>query len=355
MFLLRTLSGKVLLLLAGALLAAGLATAADTLRILAWPGYADADLVRVFEQRHKVRVEVTLVSTDDALREKLSANRAGDFDVFAANTAELHGYIDQGLVQPLDLARIPRTRAQLPRFRDLDAIPGISRNGRIYAIPYTYSEMGLIYDRAGVKGSPAETPDSLAVLADPRYRGRVLLYDGSTHNFTLAALMLGIENPFQLSNADFKRVTRQLIALRRNALAFYSLPEESVELFRQDGGVLLFANYGTQQVKLLRAAGADIGYVIPSNGTLGWLDCWAVTRGARNPKLAAAWIDYSLENAVSNALSERQGLANTLFISPAERDRKLIWLQPVEDALRRTALWKRIVSGDLPDKFELPD
>lgn len=326
---------------------AGLASAAETLRVLAWPGYADEDLVKVFEQRFNARVEVTIVSTDDALREKLNANRGGDFDVFAANTAEISRFVDMDLVGPLNLAKLPRTREQLPRFRNLAAIPGITRNGQVYAIPYTYAEMGLIYDRAGIK----EPPASMSALWDPRYRGRVLAYDGSSHNFTLAALMLGIRNPFRLNDAEFKRVTEHLIALRRNALAFYSLPEESVELFRHDGGVLLFANYGTQQVKMLRDEGADIGYVTPKEGALAWLDCWAVTRAARNTRLAEAWINYTLEKPVSSALTDRQGLANTISATLAERDRKLIWLEPVEDAPRRASLWSRIISGELPGKF----
>jgi putative spermidine/putrescine transport system substrate-binding protein len=325
----------------------GLASAADTLRVLAWPGYADEDLVRAFEKRFNARVEVTIVSTDEALRGKLAANQGVDFDVFAANTAEISRFVEMDLIAPLDLAAIPRTREQLPRFRNLAAIPGITRNGLVYAVPYTYSEMGLIYARAGVK----EIPDSMAALWDPRYRGRVLAYDGSSHNFTLAALMLGVKNPFRLSDVEFKRVTDHLIALRRNALAFYSLPEESVELFRHDGGVLLFANYGAQQVKLLRDEGADIGYVIPREGALAWLDCWAVTRGARNKRLAEIWINYTLETPVSTALTERQGLANTITAPLAERDRKLIWLEPVEDASRRASVWTRIMSGELPSKF----
>lgn len=341
--LLRTLVAWLL----GAICLGALAEPLPVLRVLAWPGYADTDLVQVFEQRHKVRVEVTLVGSDEALRARLGQRQGRDFDVVAANTAEIQRFVEEGLLQPLDLARIPRTQAQLPRFRKLNAIPGITRDGRVYAIPYTYSEMGLIYDRARL----ADPPGSTADLWDPRLGGQVLLYDGSSHNFTLAALKLGIANPFRLSDADFRRTTRALIELRRNALAFYSLPEEATALFRHDGGSLLFANYGAQQVKLLRAAGADIGYVIPREGALAWLDCWAMSRGARDQALAQAWINYTLELSVSTALTERQGLANTLVAGPRDEARKLIWLEPVEDPARRASLWRRIMSGDGPEKF----
>ena len=134
----------------------------ETLRVLAWPGYADPDLVQAFEKQHKVRVEVTYIETDDELWQRVSANVGADFDVFAVNTAELKRYIDNGLSQPLNLADLPNIQHQQPRFRDLASIPGITRNGKIYAIPYTYSEMGLIYDKTKV----AETPTSMAALWD---------------------------------------------------------------------------------------------------------------------------------------------------------------------------------------------
>jgi putative spermidine/putrescine transport system substrate-binding protein len=110
---------------------------------------------------------------------------------------------------------------------------------------------------------------------------------------------------------------------------------------------LLFANYGTQQVQQLKKAGADIGYAIPKEGALAWLDCWTITRAAHNKALAEAWINYMLETPVGRALSERQGLANTIDSSALDdRANKIIWLEPVEDAARRSAIWARIISGD---------
>lgn len=324
------------------------ALAEETLRVLAWPGYADPDLVEAFEQRHKVKVEVTLISSDDAMWERLSTRQGGDFDVFAVNTAELQRYIDADISIPITPADIPNTAKQLPRFRELSAIPGITRSGAVYAIPYTYSEMGLIYDRKTF----STPPDSFAAMWDKRYKGRVLAYQASAHNFSLAAMVLGLNNPFYIAGNDFRRVSRHLVELRRNVLTFYSQPEEATSLFMQNHIALLFANYGSQQVRMLQKAGADIGYVIPKEGALAWLDCWALTRGVKNRKLAEAWINYTLEAPVSHALTERQGLSNTLEDPPAvHKADKIIWLQQVEDAPRRASLWDKIISGDVPERF----
>lgn len=339
----------VLVLAAGILfgLFAGSVQASGVLRVLAWPGYADEEVVRSFERVSGVRVELSIVDSDESLWQKVSANGGRDFDVMAVNTAELQRYIAAGLVQPVDPARIAGTRRQLPRFRQLSEIPGLVhvRKGRTeaYAIPYTYSTMGLIYDRRQF----AAAPTSISTLWDPRYQGRVLAYGGGSHSFSLAAQSLGVASPFRLQGGQWAQAVDRLIELRRNVLGFYTRPEESVRLFLRHRTALMFANYGLQQLHMLRAAGADVGYVIPREGALAWLDCWAITRGARDVALAHAWIDHLLGDTASGLLVRRQGLANTLVESdaggPADR---IVWLAEVEDAARRERLWARIHSGD---------
>ena len=53
---------------AAAASAASAGMAADSLlRVLAWPGYADQDVVDAFEAQFHVQVEVTFVDSDEAL------------------------------------------------------------------------------------------------------------------------------------------------------------------------------------------------------------------------------------------------------------------------------------------------
>ncbi|WP_434931695.1 extracellular solute-binding protein [Shewanella sp. HL-SH5] len=324
------------------------ANSQDTLSVLAWPGYADPDLVNIFEQRHQVKVDVTLVESDDVMWKRLNESNGDKFDVFAVNTAQLQRYIDKGISIPLTLTNIPNSQKQLPRFSDLSSIPGLIRNGKVYAIPYTYSEMGLIYDL----NEFSQPPDSFSVMWDKRYQGRVLMYAGSEHNFSFAALSLGLKNPFQIPNSEFGLVTKQVIALRRNILTYYEKPEEATLLFNENHIALMFANYGSQQVKMLKETRANIGYVIPKEGALAWLDGWSVTRDAKNKKLAEDWINFLLEQKVSHVLSERQGLANTLEKPEGlTASDKLIWLERVENMEKRKLLWDRIISGEVPEEF----
>ncbi|RQR41409.1 MULTISPECIES: extracellular solute-binding protein [unclassified Burkholderia] len=326
-------------------------TVGDTvLRVLAWPGYADNDVVNAFETQFHVRVEVTFVDSDEALWTRLHSASPPPYDVLAANTAEIQRYAREDLLTPIDLAQIPNRRRQLPNFQQLATIGGLVRNGSTYAIPFTYSSMGLIYDRKQVPSAPR----SMLELWNPRYRGKVLDFNSAQHNFSFTALALRYPDPFHLSPAQTLAVAHKLVDLRRNLLTYYTLPEEATALFVQHRAALMFGNYGTQQVEQLRRAGADVGYVIPEEGALAWLDCWGVTRGSEHRALAFAWINYMLEPAIGTLLTERQGLANTLAPPPGIETghQHLVWIQPVEDIARRESLWSRIVSGDRPERFE---
>lgn len=324
-----------------------LASAKEVLRVLTWDGYADPPVVAAFEQRTGVKVEVTYANSDDDLWNKL-AKQSQDFDVFAVNTAELQRYVAEGLSVPVDMAAITNNARQLPRFRRYADIAGLVRGGKTYAVPYTYSEMGLIYNRRLLKTPPS----SFAAMWAPEYRGRVLAFNTSNHNFTLAGMVMGVKNPFQLSPAQLSEAARRLVQLRRNVLTYYATADEVVEWFKRHEVALVFANYGTQQVRALQDAGADIGYVIPSEGALAWLDCWALSKGVRNRALAQQWINYTLEREVSERLSKVHGLANTVtpFADSPPGD-KIIWLEPIEDPARRKLLWDKILSGERIENF----
>ena len=107
-------------------LSAGPACAAEsrTLRVLAWPGYADPDLVHRFEQNLAARVELTVVDTDQALWHHMQPGPGANFDVVAVNTAELQRYIQLNAVQPLQLKNLPAGSGSCPASRPWKAFPG---------------------------------------------------------------------------------------------------------------------------------------------------------------------------------------------------------------------------------------
>ena len=315
------------------------ARAAEELRILAWQGYADDDWVAEFEKETGAEVSVVYAQTDDEIWSKIKGSEGEDFDLFAVNTSELQRYIDAGLAAPHDLAKIPNQQQTLPQFRDLAQVRGVERDGKVYGIPFAFDSIGLIYDTTKVDPPPT----SMNVLWDPKYQGRILLYDASAHNFSFAALAEGIENPFDLTDAQLAEIKGKLIELQKNALSYYQSSDEALQIYNSNDVALIFANFGQQQLKLMKDSGAPIAYVVPKEGALAWLDTWALSKGAKNPELAEKWVNFVLQKKISDALTQRNGFGNTVTpLASAGSDDKLVYLLPVENFQKRSDLWNEV-------------
>ena len=184
------------------------------------------------------------------------------------------------------------------------------------------------------------------VLWDPAYKGKILLYDASAHNFSFAALAEGIENPFELTDAQLQEIKQKLIDLQKNALSYYQSSDEALQIYNSNDVALIFANFGQQQLKQMKEAGAPIAYVVPKEGALAWLDTWVVSKGAKNPELAEKWVDFVLQQKISSALTARTGFGNTVTpLATAGADDKFVWLLPVENFQKRNDLWNEIKAG----------
>ena len=315
------------------------ASFAKELRILAWQGYADDDWVKAFETQYNVDVSVVFIGTDDEIWAKIKGSEGKDFDLFAVNTAQLQRYIDIGLVTPYDLDKIPNQKETLPRFRDLSKIKGVMRDGKLYAIPYAFDSIGIIYDTNKVKPAPT----SMEALWDPKYQGKVLGYDNGEHNFSITALTMGIKDPFHLSDQQMAKAKEKLVGLKRNVLSWYSTADEAMQLYRSNDVALIFANYGQQQVKMMKDAGLPIAYVNPKEGALAWLDTWAMTSGVRDKELAESWVNFVLQKKIGKELSDRTGFGNTVVPFPsANESDTLVWLESVENPTKRADLWNEI-------------
>jgi putative spermidine/putrescine transport system substrate-binding protein len=215
------------------------------------------------------------------------------------------------------------------------------RAGQHYAVPFTYSEMGLIYDLKQF----SKPPTSMSEMWNPKYQGKILLYDGTNHNYSFTALTLGFKQPHSLNDKQFFEVVKKLYALMTNQPKFYLSPEDGTQSFISNKMALMFGNYGYQQVNSLVKAGAKVGYIIPKEGALAWLDCWSILRGAKNISLAEKWINFVLSKKISDLLTIRQNLPNTLSPPRFKKSDKIYWLLPVEDPEHRQFYWNRVRQG----------
>lgn len=312
---------------------------ADNLRVLAWDGYADADWVKEFTATTGIGVDVVFIGSDDEVWAKIKGSEGKDFDIFAVNTAQLQRYINADLVSPIDVSLLPNQKDVLPRFRDLEAVGGVTKDGKVYGIPYCFDSIGLIYDADKVKPAPT----SMSVLWDPAFQGKILAYDNGEHNISFTALMLGYKDPFNLTDDQLETVKAKLVELKRNVLSFYTTADEAQQIYNSNDIALIWANYGQQQLKALQNSGAHVSYTNASEGALAWLDNWVISKGVRDEAAAHQWINFMLSKKIGEELSARTGFGNAAVeTGSASANDKLIWIADVEDPLKRSDIWNEV-------------
>jgi spermidine/putrescine-binding protein len=309
------------------------------LRVFTWEGYAEAPFVEQFEKDNHCKVSVTYTSSTDEMFAKVSGSKGTDFDIVSVDTSSINRYKKQGLLLPFDLSLLPGRNKLIKVFAD---IKSISVGGKVLAQPIAWGGLPLVYSNKVFKTAP----DSWAVIWDPKYAQQVIGQDDAIVQTASAALMLGLKNPFKLTDDQFAAVKDKLIKIKRNILSYYAGSDDGVRIF-MDNQLALMQSFGEHQIKELKKRGADIGYVIPKEGAIGWIDCQSISIGARDVGLAHKWLEASLSPLAASMISERIGYGNAVDNALNEKigltyADKLTFLEEPESVDRRVKLWDEV-------------
>jgi spermidine/putrescine-binding protein len=314
------------------------AEATKELRVLTWEGYADDAWVRAFEKQTNCRVKVSYTGSVDEIFAKMAATKGADFDVIAVETSSYRALVKQKLIQPLNQSKLPNLINLTPAFRN---VPAVVFDSKLYAVPFTWGSNALIYDKKIFATAPG-----WEIFWDPKYSGRVLGLDDATTMIVTTALVLGIKDPFNLTDDQFNAVKIKMIEQKKQILSYYAGYDDGVSTMAQ-GGVVAMMSMGEPQVAQLKAKGMDCAIAIPKQGAIGWIDCHTISAGARNPDLAHAYINFMMDKRVGKYVSEKTNYGNTTDQSANDKlgynyENRLIFLQAPESQTRRIALWNEV-------------
>ena len=110
------------------------------------------------------------MGSSDELVAKLRGGSASNYDVISPSSDVATMIASSGLTAPLDLSKIPSYEQLSSRLRSL---PLVRVNGNVYGVPFTWGPNPLLYDTTVFP----QAPDSWAVLWDPKYKGKISVWD----------------------------------------------------------------------------------------------------------------------------------------------------------------------------------
>jgi len=273
-----------------------------TLSLLVWEGYADTSFIQGFEATCKCKVVAAYMGSSDELVAKLRGGAASNYDVISPSSDVATMLTRSGLVAPLDLSKIPNYSQVSPT---LTSMPLVKNAGQVYGVPLTWGPNPLLYD----KTTFAQMPTAWADLWDPKYKGKLSLWDDLSSVYMAAQVLgFGKQDPtaiYNLSDAQLEQVKTKLIALKPNVRKLWTTGGELTNLFQNHE---VIAAMGWPLVtNQLRKAGMPIEEEIPAEGTTGWIDHLMITSSSENKDLAYALLNYMISTRTQKQLSDVTG------------------------------------------------
>jgi spermidine/putrescine-binding protein len=271
-----------------------------SLNLLVWEGYADPSFVKSFEDENHCRVSASYMGSSDELMAKLRGGSAGNYDVISPSSDVATTIATSGLAAPLDLAKIPSYNQLSPQ---LVSLPLVHASGQVYGVPFMWGPDPIIYDTTAFP----KPPDSWNLFWDPKYRGKVSVWDDLSTVY-MAAQVLGYDKPdashlYNLSDAELEAVKVKLLELKPNIRKIWSTGGELTNLF--EGHEVVIAMGWPLNTADLKKADFPVGETIPKENTTGWIDHLMITAGSENKELAHKFLEYMIQAKTQKLVTDK--------------------------------------------------
>jgi spermidine/putrescine-binding protein len=272
----------------------------ESLSLLVWEGYSDDSFVRAFEESHHCKIVASFMGSSDELVAKLRGGSASNYDVISPSSDVAASIARTGLAAPLDLSKLPSYVQLSSKLRDL---PLVKTNGQVYGVPFMWGPNPLLYDSTAF----AQPPDSWTILWDPKYKGKISVWDDLSTVY-LAAQILGFDKPapsqlYNLTDDQLAAVRKKLIELKPNIRKIWATGGELTNLFQNHEVVLAMG--WPLNTNDLRKLNFPIGETIPRENTTGWIDHLMITAASGHKELAHDFLEYMIEAKTQKLITDR--------------------------------------------------
>ena len=272
------------LLLGAAVLAfdAGEAGAAETLNALIWCDHNDPNLLKPFEDANNVTVNVKEFEGTGAGLAIVDQSKPGDWDVMVIDSIDVHKGVEKNLFEPLPEDKLPFADI-FPEVR-MDGATLI--NGKRYGITEKFG-----YNTISFNSSKVDPKDmgKMSVLWDPKYKGRIAVYDYYLPMIGMVAIGIG-KKTTELTEADLPAIKEKLVAMKANAKLVGEVTASQTAL--ATGEVDILAGGGEWVTAGLHKDNPALDFTIPAEGGVLWSQSLAMFSASTKKELALKFIQY---------------------------------------------------------------
>jgi spermidine/putrescine transport system substrate-binding protein len=293
---------KKLLLAAGlSALATGALAQDRQLQLYNWGDYTSPEMIEKFEAETGIDVTITDYDSNDTALAKVQAGGHG-FDLVVPSANYVQIWVELGLIQPLDHARLSNIGNIAPEWVDVPWDPG-----RAHTIPWQWGTTGMAVNTS-VYGGDINTSD-IVFNPPPELQGKINVVPEMADVIALAIMNVGGE-PCTDDLEVLRQVRDMLVAAKPNWLSMDY--DSEAKLSANDISAALTWNGPTMRARL---ANPPVQFGYPVEGYPVWMDSVALLSDAQNVDEAYEFLNFILapENAamISNYARYGNGIAGS--------------------------------------------
>ncbi|HTG37052.1 MAG TPA: extracellular solute-binding protein [Thermoanaerobaculia bacterium] len=314
---------------------------AKELRVLAWVGYEEPEIVNPFEKEFGVKVRTETFTGADKMFAKLT--QAPDaYDVVVIDPEYIQKLHNAGLLTPLDESSFNFADYIEP----LKKFPLCWIDGKLYTVLIRYGINGLVYNTDKLT---AEDVSSYSVLWSEKVKGKVGMWDWYLPSMGVLSLASGFNPPYKLGDEQFQTLDQRLTSLRPQVKAVMpSFSDINAALAR--GDIWVVPALGEHTAAVLAEQGLPINWTIPKEGGVMWIETLGIPPQAKNRDAAIRYIRYMQRPEVQALLTWRRAYRSNIpsikgieLLTPKQKD-----ALKVHNAAEATALVNSVHIRMLP-------
>ena len=238
-----------------------------------------------FGKKYGVKAEYTRLSTTKFIATILTEHAAGKLtaDVLQAPMPVLEMLKEKGVLA----SYTSPAAAGYPKWTNKD--------GKIQSFGIEYA--ALIYNKELVK--PADVPKKYEDLTDPKWKGKIVMADPSSHPTTISWL-IGLKENVIKSEAEWLKFLKGLAANKPMFVASFGPTPAPIESGEKLIGI-------SMPKYIITKAPAPLDWARVSQPMMGTPRGMAVTAGAPHPNASRMFVDYWLSEDAMKIMAEKVG------------------------------------------------
>ena len=257
--------------------------------VCSWGEYIDESLITQFEEETGIRVNYQTAESNEALYSLINMGGA-DFDVIVPSDYMIGRLIDEDMLAELNFDNIPNFDLIDDRFKNLSYDPENK-----YTVPYTWSTLGIIYNRDMVDGEIT----SWSAMFDPQYAGQVLMINNSRDALAAGLFYLG----YDVNTTDKSQIREafELLKTAKDQGVYQAFVMDQVFQKMEGGNAAIAMYYAGDYLTMVDSSDQDLAFVIPEEGSNWFVDAMCVLKTSQHKEEAEAWINFITSTSSSLA------------------------------------------------------